>query len=272
MGGLQNVEYYEQTEYTFEARAANEAILYLYWTRDLASYAVLISSGSSAIITGGTFAEGRYGTIGYQGGKLDLTGYLTTAVEGTTPLTDISVYSNVTVGVSNETLALPADYCFYNGEERAVTVLATDTKHTVGEEPATKYTITYVANGGSVTMVEGSSYGGDYILPECAFTAPEGKMFKAWQVGGTEYLLGEIITVDANTAVTVVWRDYVTQLILELTDEYIDGWNGAAITVEKDDEEIGTATIPDGETTAPGIHLLLDEGESMTMNAPSSSR
>lgn len=63
MGGLQNVEYYEQTEYTFEARAANDAIPYLYWTRDLASYAVLISSGSSATITGGTFAEGRYGTI-----------------------------------------------------------------------------------------------------------------------------------------------------------------------------------------------------------------
>lgn len=203
----------------------------------------------STTITGGTFAEGTQGTIEYYGGKLDLTGYPPTATEGTTPLTDISVYSAGygAIAVGAETLALPAGYCFYNGKQ-AVTVLAVNAKYTIGAEPDTQYTVTYAANGGSGTMDGALSYGGDYILPECTFTAPEGKMFEAWQVGDTEYQPGAIITVDANTTVTAVWRDYVPQIILELTDSYGDGWNGAAITVKKDGEEIGTDTITAGNT------------------------
>ena len=61
------------------------------------------------------------------------------------------------------------------------------------------YTVTFDANGGTgsmdaVTVASGESYD----LPECGFTAPEGKQFKAWSVGGTEYAVGTSITVTAD--------------------------------------------------------------------------
>lgn len=46
-----------------------------------------------------------------------------------------------------------------------------------------------------------------YELPASGFTAPEGKRFKAWKVGDSEYAAGEAITVTANTTVTAVWED-----------------------------------------------------------------
>ena len=35
----------------------------------------------------------------------------------------------------------------------------------------------------------------NYILPECGFTAPADQEFKAWQIGGTEYKVGDSYTV-----------------------------------------------------------------------------
>lgn len=67
--------------------------------------------------------------------------------------------------------------------------------------------LTFVANGGSGTMknvlVE---KGKNYTLPACGFTAPAGKEFKAWQIGGQEYAPGSTYTVTANTTVTAVWQ------------------------------------------------------------------
>ena len=94
----------------------------------------LIYTNSATTITGGTFAGGSDGTIAYDYEKLDLTGYPTTAAEGTTPLADISVYNYANVLVSDKTIALPEDYGLYNGEEMA-TVLSANTKYTIGEIP-----------------------------------------------------------------------------------------------------------------------------------------
>ncbi len=94
----------------------------------------LIYTNSATTITGGTFAGGSDGTIAYDYGKLDLTGYPTTAAEGTTPLADISVYNYANVLVSDKTIALPEDYGLYNGEE-IVTALEAYTKYTIGEIP-----------------------------------------------------------------------------------------------------------------------------------------
>lgn len=67
--------------------------------------------------------------------------------------------------------------------------------------------LTFVANGGSGTMknvlVE---KGKNYTLPACGFTAPAGKEFKAWQIGGQEYAPGSTYTVTADTTVTAVWQ------------------------------------------------------------------
>ena len=51
-------------------------------------------------------------------------------------------------------------------------------------------TITYDANGGTGTMADATGISGEYELPACTFTAPSGKQFKAWSVGGAEKAVG----------------------------------------------------------------------------------
>ena len=69
------------------------------------------------------------------------------------------------------------------------------------------YTVSFDENGGSGTMASVGGIRGAYELPECSFTAPAGKKFKAWNVDGTEYDAGETITVSKNTTVTAVWKN-----------------------------------------------------------------
>ena len=47
----------------------------------------------------------------------------------------------------------------------------------------------------------------NYSLPACKFTAPAGKEFKAWEVGGVEKAVGDSITVNADTKVKALWKD-----------------------------------------------------------------
>ena len=56
-------------------------------------------------------------------------------------------------------------------------------------------------------MAPVSGIAGEYTLPECTFTAPAGKQFKAWSVGGREKAAGDTITVTADTTLTAVWKD-----------------------------------------------------------------
>ncbi|MBO5123480.1 MAG: InlB B-repeat-containing protein, partial [Oscillospiraceae bacterium] len=73
------------------------------------------------------------------------------------------------------------------------------------QQPTT-YTVTFDSNGGSGTMADVFVESGkDYTLPANGFTAPLGKWFKCWSVGGVEKAVGDKITVAANTTVTAVW-------------------------------------------------------------------
>lgn len=73
-----------------------------------------------------------------------------------------------------------------------------------------KYTVTYQANGGTGADVVVNDIVGSYQLKDVnPFTAPEGKQFKAWKVGETEYALGAEIAVGADTVVKAVWEDVV---------------------------------------------------------------
>ncbi len=74
-----------------------------------------------------------------------------------------------------------------------------------GPAPAT-YTVSFDANGGTGTMADVTGISGEYTLPANGFTAPAGKQFKAWSVGGVEKAAGDKITVTANTTVTAVWE------------------------------------------------------------------
>ena len=72
--------------------------------------------------------------------------------------------------------------------------------------PVVTYTVSFAANGGTGTMTAATGISGNYTLPACTFTAPAGKQFKAWSVGGVEKAVGDKITVTANTTITAVWE------------------------------------------------------------------
>ncbi len=80
------------------------------------------------------------------------------------------------------------------------------------EVPAdTTYTVSFDANSGTGTMTPVTGISGEYELPACTFTAPSGKQFKAWSVGGSEKAVGDKITVTADTTVTAVWENVSTK-------------------------------------------------------------
>ena len=86
-----------------------------------------------------------------------------------------------------------------------------DVAVTVGEgAPLADCTITFNGNGGSGSMepvtVKAET---NYILPECGFTAPSDQEFKAWEIGGTEYKVGDSYTVNRNTEIKALWENSV---------------------------------------------------------------
>ncbi len=73
---------------------------------------------------------------------------------------------------------------------------------------APTYTVSFDKNGGSGSMASVYNVSGNYEVPPCTFTAPDGKEFRAWQVnGGAEKNPGETITVTGNTVLTALWKD-----------------------------------------------------------------
>ena len=57
----------------------------------------------------------------------------------------------------------------------------------------------------SVTVNAGTIY----ILPACGFTAPADQEFKAWEIGGTEYKVGDSYTVLVDTEIKALWENSV---------------------------------------------------------------
>ena len=109
-----------------------------------------------------------------------------------------------TVAVGDDT------YTFAQPEEN-VTITATFEKRN-------EHTVTFDANGGSepedlpeeVTTAMPAKkvlHGSEYYLPECEFVAPEGKQFKAWQIGDSEYAVNDPVTVTADITVKALWKD-----------------------------------------------------------------
>ncbi len=116
------------------------------------------------------------------------------------------------------------------------------------------YTVTFDANGGTGTIAAETVTGGaTYTLPDCTFTAPEGKIFKEWSVkiGDAEAVNkqpGDTITVTADTTVTAVWE-------VALTDGYYligqNGWTADdidpaqkfAVNPENNSEYLLTTTL-----------------------------
>ena len=101
------------------------------------------------------------------------------------------------------------------GEISTMGIWVTCDKHVV------EYTVSFAANGGSGTMDSKTvEKGTEYTLPACGFTAPSGKVFKAWSVNDTEKSVGDKIVINADTTVTAVWKVRVAPYVPGHTHSY----------------------------------------------------
>ena len=119
-----------------------------------------------------------------------------------------------------------------------------DAEVTVGEgKPLADFTITFNGNGGSGSMepvtVKAET---NYILPECGFTAPADQEFKAWEIGGTEYKVGDSYTVNGDIEIKALWKNSV------ITPSTY------TVTVSNDGNGTGAATP---STAAAGTTIIL---------------
>ena len=112
--------------------------------------------------------------------------------------------------------------------------------------PVTTYTVSFNANGGTDTMADVTGISGEYTLPANGFTAPSGKQFKAWSVGGVEKAAGDTITVNANTTVTAIWEN-----IPVVTYTVSFAANGGTGTMADVTGVSGEYTLPANGFTAP---------------------
>ncbi len=71
-------------------------------------------------------------------------------------------------------------------------------------------------NGGGTGTMESVAADGDYSLPECGFTAPEGKQFKCWLVEDQEKQPGDVVTVSADVTVSASWEEIPTEAPTEV--------------------------------------------------------
>ena len=139
---------------------------------------------------------------------------------------------------------LPAGNYFVRYAEDRNHFASSDAEVTVGEgTPLADCTITFNGNGGSGNMdsviVKAET---NYILPACGFTAPADQEFKAWQIGGTEYKVGDSYTVLGDTEIKALWENSV---ITPTT---------YTVTVSNDGNGTGTATP---STAVAGTEIIL---------------
>ena len=121
---------------------------------------------------------------------------------------------------------------------------SSDTVVTVSEGASlADCTITFNAGGGSGSMEPVTVKAGtNYILPDCGFIAPTDQEFKAWEIGGTEYEVGDSYTVNGDIELKALWKDSV------ITP------TAYTVTVSNDGNGAGTAS---SSTAAAGTEITL---------------
>ena len=139
---------------------------------------------------------------------------------------------------------LPAGNYFVRYAEDHNHFASPDTVVTVGDgAQLADCTITFNAGAGSGSMDSVTvKAGANYILPECGFTAPADQEFQAWEIGGTEYKVGDSYTVNGDIEIKALWKNSV---ITPTT---------YTVTVSNDGNGTGTATP---STAATGTEITL---------------
>ena len=278
------------TKFDFNTPITDNMTLYAKWTEN--KYTLTFdANGGSGTMTPVTDLTGEYTLPAneftapsgkqFKGWSLTADGAIVTKVDMTENRTVYAIWENIPVvtytvsfaanggtgtmadvtGISGEyTLpangfTAPAGKQFkawsVGGVEKAVgdkiTVTANTTVTAVWEDiPVVTYTVSFDANGGTGSMADVTGVSGEYTLPANGFTAPAGKQFKAWSVGGVEKAAGDTITVNANTTVTAIWGN-----IPVVTYTVSFAANGGTGTMADVTGVSGEYTLPANGFTAP---------------------
>ena len=164
--------------------------------------------------------------------------------------------STLSVNGTAAAVAVGEDAYTFAQPEENVTITATFEKRN-------EHTVTFDANGGSepkdlpeeVTTAMPAKkvlHGSEYCLPECEFIAPEGKQFKAWQIGDSEYAVNDPVTVTADITVKALWED-APPAPVEYTVTVTTEGNGTASV--SPDKAVAGAEITLSATPDKGYHL-----------------
>ena len=162
---------------------------------------------------------------------------------------------------------LPAGNYFVRYAEDRNHFVSPDAEVSVGAGASlSDCTITFDAGSGSGSMEPVTvREGGNYILPVCGFTAPANQEFKAWEIGSSEYNVGDPYIVNGNTTVTALWKDSV------ITPEFtiiFDGNGGTPAAHSLRTSGLKLAALPDaflgGDYSFGGWYTERDGGDRIT--------
>ena len=107
------------------------------------------------------------------------------------------------------------------------------------------YDVTFTADGGSGYMkpIKVSS-GAKYVLPNCGYTAPNGKKFFKWDLGAP----GDVVVIDSNKTLTPVWVNDAEGYTITFSP---DGGKGyiADVEVAKDQLTSSKYVLPNNSYT-----------------------
>ena len=84
------------------------------------------------------------------------------------------------------------------------------------DPPATNYTVSFNANGGTGTMISQETNGSNYIVPACTFEYAN-HSFVEWALNGTDgtkYIVGsEIQNISSNITLFAIWKENTTPTV-----------------------------------------------------------
>ena len=109
---------------------------------------------------------------------------------------------------NNYTVEVVGTYSF--DWENGLLTFETDhfSKYLIAEVVERKHTVSFNANGGTGKIQAETVLEGDYTLPSCTFTAPDGKQFKGWATSENgEIIEGGIYNLTADTEFFAIWED-----------------------------------------------------------------